>query len=261
MSNGLPRWTPMNSAHYLVDRSLMVANRDPGISVRITTTWSVLEHPAGVVVIDTGVAPETAATSWQARDRSPDQPVMAPGGTVTARLAALGIRRSDVRYVVNTHLHLDHTGGNRELAGAAFLTRAAELAYAREPDVPSLALEYSTDQIAESRLRYVCVEGDHDVFGDGCLTLVPSPGHSAGHQSALLRLPDTGNVLITGDAIWTRDCIDDLTLPGVLSSPSAYVASRRRLLGLARDHDARLFFSHEPSTFEDEGWQEGLPLR
>jgi glyoxylase-like metal-dependent hydrolase (beta-lactamase superfamily II) len=191
MSDGLPRWTPMNSAHYLVDRSLMVANRDPGVSVRITTTWSVLEHPAGVVVIDTGVAPETAATSWQARDRSPGQPVMAPGGTVTARLAALGIRCSDVRYVVNTHLHLDHTGGNRELAGAAFLTRAAELAYAREPDVPSLALEYSTDQIAESRLRYVCVEGDHDVFGDGCLTLVPSPGHSAGHQSALLRLPDS----------------------------------------------------------------------
>jgi glyoxylase-like metal-dependent hydrolase (beta-lactamase superfamily II) len=221
----------------------------------------VLEHPAGVVVIDTGVAPEAAAAAWDAPDRSPDQPVMAPGGTVTARLGALGIRCSDVRYVVNTHLHLDHTGGNRELAGAAFLTRAAELAYARAPERPSLAREYSADQIAESRLRYVAVEGDHDVFGDGCLTLIPSPGHSAGHQSALLRLPEAGNVLITGDAIWTRDCIDDLALPGVLSSPSQYVASRRRLLRLAGDRGARLFFSHEPTTFEREGWEEGLPLR
>lgn len=251
----------MNSAFYRVDSTLMVANRDPGVPLRITTTWSVLEHPDGVVVIDTGVDPGSAVVGGGADAPASGEPLMAPGGAVTARLECLGLSPADVRYVVNTHLHLDHTGGNRELAGATFLTRAPELAYARAPDVPALAREYDRDLIAEAELEYVAVDGAHDVFGDGCLTLVESPGHSAGHQSVLLRLAGTGCVLITGDAIWTRASLDDETLPGVVWSPPAYVASRRRLLELARRHDARLFFTHEPGTFAAEGWEEGRTLQ
>lgn len=239
-------WHPFNSAHYSVEPALMCAGEPPGPPLRITTTWSVLEHPRGAVVIDTGAPPG-----------DPDAE-MPHGGDVVSRLASIGIAPRDVHYVVNTHLHVDHVGGNRALEGARFLVDGAEVDYAHAPDDPVLAAEYSLALIASEHVDYERLpDGDVDLFGDGTAVLLTTPGHAAGHRSVLLRLPSSGSILVAGDAVWMRANLAEDTLPGLLWSASAYRRSRRRLRRLAAIEHARWFFAHDPGSFGEEGWQEG----
>jgi N-acyl homoserine lactone hydrolase len=241
------RWYPFNSAYYAVDPRLMRVGAPPGPAVRITTTWSVLAHPQGVVVIDTGALPGDPAAE------------MPEGNDVRSRLAGIGIAADEVAYVVNTHLHGDHVGGNLALPGARFLVDRYELTYARSPEDPVLAAEYPREQIAPDSLPYEPLpDGDVDLFGDGAAVVLATPGHAAGHRSVLVRLPRTGAVLVTGDAVWTRDSLDDAALPGVLWSLPAYRRSRARLRRLAVAEQARWFFAHEPACFTREGWKEGV---
>ena len=80
------------------------------------------------------------------------------------------------------------------------------------------------------------------------------PGHAAGHQSILLRLPETGPVLLAGGACWTRWNQDEMTTPSIVWFVSQYVKSRRRLLELAEREGARWFYTHDPGVFDDLGW-------
>jgi N-acyl homoserine lactone hydrolase len=244
---GAMRWYPFNSAHYVVDPGLMRVDAAPGPAVRITTTWSVLAHPEGVVVIDTGAPPSDPAAE------------MPEGNDVRSRLAGIGIAADDVSYVINTHLHVDHVGGNLALPGARFLVDRDELAYARSPKDPVLAAEYPREHVAPDSLPYEALpDGDVDLFGAGAAVVLATPGHAAGHRSVLLRLPGTGTVLVTGDAVWTADSLDDAAVPGVLWSLPAYRRSRARLRRLAAAEQARWFFAHEPACFTGDGWKEGV---
>jgi hypothetical protein len=171
----------------------------------------------------------TASKAWGDADERIGVPLMHAGQEVPAQLEKLGLSPGDVRYVVCKHLHGDHVGGHLYFPDATFVCQQAEIDYAREPDMPSMVREYPLDQIAPDRLTYETIEGDHDLSGDGTVQLSSTPGHTPGHQSLLLRLPETGPVLLSGDACWTQWNLDEMTLPGIIWFPSAYVASRRRL--------------------------------
>ena len=250
----------MNSCNFILDKSVLTVMVDCGKKELCTTTWSVLQHPDGVVVFDTGVnkaAITDADTAWGKAEDRVGYPLMEPGWDVPSRLAKLGIDPADVRYVVNTHLHGDHVGGQLDCPNATFICQQDEFDFAHDPDIPSMVREYPPADLAFDTLDYRPIEGDHDLFGDGVVTLLKSPGHTPGHQSVLLRLPDTGPVMLTGDAIWTHWNLDEMTVPGIIWYVSAYVKSRRRLLGIRDETGARLFHTHDPATFTDLGWIEG----
>lgn len=246
-----------NSAHYLVNQCLMTANTGCGSKVNITTTWSVLVHPEGAVLFDTGVS--KSAVGQSLGEQEMDIPLMYPGQEVTSQLTRIGLTPNDVRYVVHTHLHQDHVGGSIDVPGATFICQRTEYEYALEPDIPSMVPEYPLDQIGIGELRYETIEGDVDLFGDDIVQIIGTPGHTPGHQSVLVRLPESGPIILTGDAIWTETCLEELALPSIIWSPPEYVRSRRRLVALRESLGARWFFSHDPETFGKLGWVEGKP--
>ena len=251
---------PFASAHFILDQSVLTVTLGCGDKVKATTTWSVVKHPEGAVVIDTGIHPgaiDDADAAWGTGEERIGVPLMERGQEVTAQLARIGLAPSDVRYVVNTHLHGDHVGGNAELPDATFVCQRDEYEYASAPDIPSMVREYPLGQLAFDTLRYEPVDGDHDLYGDGTIQLVKTPGHTPGHQSVVLRLPERGTVILTGDAIWTEANLDEMTLPGIVWFPSAYVKSRRRLLDVHAAEGADWFFTHDPETFGALGWVEG----
>ena len=210
--------------------------------VRIPTVWAAVSHPRGLVVVDTGPTPP--ATSGSAR-----QPFSVRDG-----LATMGAAPAHVRWLVNTHLHADHVGGNRLFTDATVVVQEAELDYARDPTDASMIPEYDSSLLRPGRTAYEILDGDHDLFADGSIRIVTSAGHSPGHQSILLRLESGRHVLLAGDAVWTARCRDPDVLPGLLWSESAYRASRARLLALAEEHECRWVHAHEPATFAAGDW-------
>lgn len=257
-------WHPMNSCNFILDKSVLTVMVDCGQKEKCTTTWSVLEHPEGLVVFDTGVnkaAITDADEAWGKVEDRVGYPLMEPGWDLPSRLAGFGLDPKDVRYVVNTHLHGDHVGGQLDCPNATFICQQAEYDFAHDPDIPSMVREYPHADLAFDTLNYTPIEGDLDLFGDGVVTLLKTPGHTPGHQSALLRLPETGPVLLTGDAIWTHWNLDEMMVPGIVWYVSEYVRSRRRLLQLIDETGARIFHTHDPATFTDLGWVEGGTYR
>ena len=143
-----------------------------------------VDHPRGKLLFDTGVHCQARLdpVGRLGPERVKRLTVKSQeGDDVVPQLARLGLTPGDVRYVANSHLHFDHCGGNEFFPQATFLVQRPELESARRPGfVPS----YSPSPIDfDHPLDYQMIDGEHDVFGDGTVVLLPTYGHTPGHQS------------------------------------------------------------------------------
>jgi N-acyl homoserine lactone hydrolase len=141
-----------------------------------------VDHPRGRLLLDTGmgVHPDVDA---RYRPRRID---------LNAALSAVGSRVDDVTVVVNCHLHFDHCGNNPALAGRPIFVQAVELANARGAD-------YTLPELVDARgLVYEEVSGDAEVWPG--VTIVPTPGHTSGHQSLIVRRGDGAVVVLAGQS-------------------------------------------------------------
>jgi len=151
---------------------------------------------------------------------------------LTAQLATLGYTPSDVDTAILSHLHQDHIGGLADLAGADLLVSAAEWAELSKPGPELRGFLRNHIQLPGLRWRQVSLEpaGDSslapfteslDVMGDGSLTLLPTPGHTAGSVSLLVRRSARPPLLLAGDLTYGAELLERGKLPGV--------GNRRRL--------------------------------
>lgn len=141
-----------------------------------------VDHPDGLLLLDTGMG---AAADVDAHYRPRRVPLV-------AALASAGVGPTDVGLVANCHLHFDHCGGNPQLAGRPVLVQRDELDAARStPD-------YTLPELVDAPgLRYEVLDGEAEVL-PGVLVL-PTPGHTAGHQSLAVRGRD-GTVVVAGQS-------------------------------------------------------------
>lgn len=177
-----------------------IATFQPG-HVDLVTTVAVIEHEChGVLLWDTGINGAVL---------DPEAGYWAPGlaeafGThgisrdhiVDRQLERLGIGLGDVRYVIYSHLHLDHSGGAEYFPDALHVVQRAELNYAFCPDPWTRPVYCDKDIDHLRRVEVLPLEGDADLFGDGSVRLLRTPGHAPGHQSLLLELPHRGRILL-----------------------------------------------------------------
>ncbi|GIE93720.1 N-acyl homoserine lactonase family protein [Paractinoplanes rishiriensis] len=152
-------------------------------SPRVEPTLGYLvEHPDGPLLVDTGMGSHPEVDAWY-QPRRVELP---------AALAAAGAKIDEIRYVVNCHLHFDHCGGNPDLAGRPVFTQRAELAMARD------TVDYTLPELVDHPgVRYEELDGEAEVL-PGVL-IVPTPGHTAGHQSVVVTNPD-GTVIVAGQS-------------------------------------------------------------
>jgi len=140
-----------------------------------------VDHPDGLLLMDSGMGahPEVDAHYRPARR---DLPVA---------LADAGVRVEDVQLLMNCHLHFDHCGGNPQLPGRPIFTQRVELEAAHGPD-------YTLPELVDAPgLRYEQLDGEAEVL-PGVL-IVPTPGHTAGHQSLVVQRDD-GTVVVAGQS-------------------------------------------------------------
>ena len=190
--------------------------------------WSfAVEHPEGLVVVDAGQDPDHAAPWWDLYTRIAVSFEVGDEDRLEARLAERGLDPAAVRHHVFTHLHVDHVGAG-SLPGARALVSVDEwrAATARGGRLRG----YRPDGIAEPDT----VQGDHDLYGDGAIRLIATPGHTAGHQSVLVTPTDGPRILITGDAVYSEAALLERRIDGVgVSAPRAR-ESIERLRDLCR---------------------------
>jgi N-acyl homoserine lactone hydrolase len=165
------------------------------------------------------------------------RPVMRTEDSLLFRLAALQVAPQDIGYVINTHLHFDHAGNNDLLAAATFFVQRDH--YEHAVDNPAFPNQYWR----LPALRYELLDGAARLF-DG-VEVVPTPGHAPGHQSVLLRLPETGPVVVCGDAVFCADNIERDAWQGQ-ADPQTARDSGRMLVQLAEREGAQLLYSHDP---------------
>jgi N-acyl homoserine lactone hydrolase len=192
-------------------------------------------HPAGLLLMDTGVGrhPEVEAR-YRPRRRA-----------LPAALADAGVRLDEVRLVVNCHLHLDHCGGNPELPRRPIFVQRLELATARNAE------DYTLPELIDAPdLRYEELDGEAELL-PGVL-VVPTPGHTPGHQSLVVRATD-GTVVVAGqshdsasaysaDALAWRARNDGYPPP--LPSAPAWAERLQQL------DPARVVFAHDHAVWE-----------
>ena len=184
---------------------------------------------------------------------------IAPDQTLTARLAAIGYDIADVHTAVLSHLHTDHIGGLAELRHADLVLHQREWDTLGEPrpeargllrehiDLPGLRWRPVTPQpVTDPALAPFTAA--HDLFGDGSLVLLPTPGHTPGSLSMLVRQPGATPLLMAGDATFDVHLMQDGHLPG-LGERAALRSSTRALSTLwARYPDLAILPAHDPAA-------------
>jgi len=170
-----------------------------------------------------------------------------------ARLKVADVDPADVRWVINSHFHSDHCGGNASFPNATVVVqrREKEFAFAAEGSPIYDRADFDTGQ------PFLLIDGEHDLFGDGSLILMPTYGHTPGHQSARVRLP-TGDVVLTSDCCYLSRNVETLSVPAFNHDAEASLGVLKRLKTM-RDNGTRLIYGHDP-----EQWQQvpqAVPLK
>ena len=207
-------------------------------------------HERGIVLFDTGLHATLIDSTAELRGLAKVFTIeLTAGDLVEARLAAHGIDTAEITHVVNSHLHFDHCGRNGPFAHATTLLQADEWEAAHHPG-PTTYVGVHLDEIEAGHIELL--SGAHDVFGDGTVVCVPTPGHTAGHQSLLVRAADqpaADSAMLVGDACYLHRMLTDGVFP-----PFAHDAERQRdTYHVLAQHEAegtRLLFSHDVDRWD-----------
>ncbi len=206
--------------------------------LRVPVPAWLIEHEKGLAVFDTGLGVPAATALNGMKGVAAEFDALADVG---ARLKAAGFDPGAVKWIINSHLHSDHSGGNASLPNATVVIQGAELEAAR---AGGEAYEGGVFDAGHPVLK---LNGDHDLFGDASVMIFPTPGHTPGHQSVRIQL-DGGPVVLTGDCCYMRRTLDDLALPRITADPETHLKSIKALRAL-RDNGDRIFYGHDPGQW------------
>lgn len=243
------------SGHLIMDKSSLTVGRGMGTMLTVPIPFFLIQHPKGNLLYDTGLPKELATEPnkcWGDLRVSVLSPSLKEDEYCVNSLAKLGLKPEDIKFIVQSHLHLDHTGGMADFPNATVLVQRSEIEYAYTAAYCSdlfISHSYVRSDFDKPQIKYRFIEGwrqnPFDVFGDGSVQVLFTPGHTPGQQSLLLNLPKSGRLLLTGDASYCTENIEEDVLPGLVWSPEETRKSYEVIRHL-RDTGATVLIGHDP---------------
>jgi N-acyl homoserine lactone hydrolase len=224
---------------HAVDQSLWSPGINAGVPIDFSNNCYLMHHTSeGYLLWDTGITDRLAALADGQHVQATDQ-TWYRAQTLVAALGALGLKRADVRYIVISHVHPDHVGNLDQFPDATLVMQKREWDYALKLPLQPISPEHKAQ----------LVEGDKDLFADGSLTILATPGHTPGHQSLLVRLRNTGNVILTGDAVHFASNWQHRRIPAFNTDKAQSAASMEKIARVIADEHAQLWINHDkPSS-------------
>ncbi len=215
-------------------------------SITIPVPSWLIRHPEGLVVIDTGMNSALAEPGSYLDIISMFFTVdLDAGGLIRDQLAARDVDAADIDVAIVTHLHFDHSGGLGQLPNARLVVQADEWAAGHDDEL-AVANNLNPKEFDLGH-DLVLADGEHDVFGDGRITCIPTPGHTPGHQSVRVRL-EHEEVVVCGDCAYFQRTLDGGPLPSMGHDLERQAQSIERLRTMGRA-GARLIPGHDPAAF------------
>ena len=161
-------------------------------------------------------------------------------------LKQMNVNPDDVKYVGISHFHADHTGQLGALKNATLLIGKGDWdGITANPPVGGANAKGFAEWIAEKR-KLETLSADKDVFGDATVMVLRAPGHTPGHSILLVRLKETGPVLLSGDAVHFLENYDYEGVPGFNFDRAQTIASIQRIKQLQKNLKATLIIQHDP---------------
>lgn len=225
---------------------VLTPGRDEGVRI-MAPVWAALIQSGGVnILVDTGMHPvhvEDPDHTWGNTDeRDLIKPVMTKQDYVVSRLHEIEVHPDDIRYVINTHLHFDHAGCNASFPSSEFIVQQDhyEHAIAHPEECPH-------EFFRLPNLVYRGISGDKKL-AEG-VDIVRTPGHTPGHQSVVVRLPESGTIILCSDAIYLEEAYRDNYFEGTWNTEESK-KSAARLAEIAEKENGKLIFGHDPEQWK-----------
>jgi len=234
------------------DESVWTPGENIGRSIEFSSTCWLIKHGSDWLLWDAGV-PETALNDPRGWSTLPRLIVYHLRKSLTDQLAAIGLKPGDIGRVAISHTHGDHIGNVGSFPNATILMQQTEYSWIHSADGPNdnvNQLMALARKLLGTPKNLRLVEGDTDVFGDGSVTLVATPGHTPGHQSLLLRLKSSGFIILSGDVAHTRANFEKSIVPSLNTNKTESIASMERVRKLIVVYNARLFINHDKNQTE-----------
>jgi len=228
---------------------------DIGKSFDVPVPFLLIDHPKGKVLFDTGNAFEVIHEKkkhWGGMLAAYD-PVMTEEQWCVNAIKKVGVQPEEIKYVLLSHLHLDHAGGVGHFPNAKYIVQREELHFAYTPDYYMKGAYIRKD--FDKDVDWLILEGWRDdkldLFQDGSIIIYFTPGHTPGHQSILVNLPNSGPMFFAADACYTTQNIESNVLPGLMWNAGETVRSVQRMKNLRDLIGATIVTGHDP-----DGWKQ-----
>jgi glyoxylase-like metal-dependent hydrolase (beta-lactamase superfamily II) len=217
-------------------------------TIRVPVPCFLIDHPEGKVLFDSGlhIRTQTEPEAYLGSMASLFQIDFKPGEEVAGRLEQLGIDVREIRYLVCSHLHFDHAGGNAQIPDASVVIQRKEWEAGQDPERVQAAGYKPTDYDLPQEV--IQIDGEHDLFGDGSVLCLPTYGHTVGHQSLRVRLGG-GEVVLAADACYLRRTLEQFHLSPVLHDREQEIQTLEALRALEAK-GVRVYVGHDPEFWK-----------
>ena len=237
---------------YVFDCGTLVYNKPEDYNLRrdevkdsnMGVTCYLVVHPRGMLIYDTGLNDRLVGRPLY--ENVLDGYAQIKFNTLNGQLADIGVAPANIDYLVLSHYHWDHVGNAGDFAGSTWLVYKGD----RDQMFSSAARanpwfrQYSALENSKTML----LSGDHDVFGDGTVVVLATPGHTEGHCSLLVRLKNTGPVVLSGDLYHYAEERELKRMPDE-EKTTGTVESRQKVEELLRRTGAQLWIGHSMEFF------------
>jgi glyoxylase-like metal-dependent hydrolase (beta-lactamase superfamily II) len=227
--------------------------------VTIPVSMWVIDHPKGLVVFDTGnnnaVSDGKCKSHWAAGNCDMLKPSQKREDVIDSQLKKIGYSTDQVKVVITSHAHLDHIGNIKMFPKAVHVIQKKEMYQAWWPEKfqrdGGVFVVGDFDGPARD-FNYLELNGDYDLFGDGSVMILSTPGHTLGHQSVRVKLASGKTMVMTQDAVWMKENMDGYPA-GLNYSIKDYSDSITRLKMIRDLENADMYYGHDQDQWKAGG--------
>ena len=249
------------SGELTIAKSALQSTQSGTETFRIPVAFFLIKHPKGNILFDTGNNDRIIQDVTYWGPLAGLNPGRSPDVAIDTQLAKVGVKPSDINYVILGHMHLDHAGNVGKFPDATIIIQRDEISNAFWPK-PGTAGPYITTDFSMLRAGIgagmankqptIELDGDLDLFGDGSVYVHRAVSHTPGSQIALIRLPKTGLVILTSDVCYLAENLNKDILPSIgLTYDPTGMLDAYHYIKRARDMEkGDVIFAHDPDVFK-----------